>query len=925
MFGVRTGALAALFIVGSGAGAIAGVSPASAAGGTGWERPASSSGEGAVFRLDRQEMGRELNHAPGERSNAAPVRVSVPKPDGSLDEFEVFESPVMEPALAARHPEIKTYAGRSVDDATRTVRFDLGPLGLHASVLGGGAAYSVEPRSPGSSEHVIADDQEAPDTAARPLQDAIEALGAKPAPAGGHDDRRAGERVGLRTYRLALISDHTYADTVRDPDAPAGTGFRTTAAKVTLVNRLNQIFERDWAARLVLMDANDRLNLDTPALSTGTGGPCGDPGCYTEAQLTNCTSALIDQNVVVAGLIVGARNYDVGHIVMSRDTGGIARLSSVGGAPKAAGCSANKTRSVTKTWFLGVFAHELGHQFGAHHTWSQCSFGPPEDASAGVEPGGGATFMAYPGVCAPWNNVQGDREQYYSQHSLAEFHANATAERQPLNSQQNIRLRGFADGDSYRLTYAGGASAPITLAEQTLAGIKAAIEGIPGWPEGATVNPISVSANGLLVDFGGTLAGVQPEMLGVTDAVGTEPVIGERIAGGVQANGGRVELTGNHQPVVSAPPEATIPLRTPFALTGSGADGDGDALTYLWEQTDGSQNGSGSFDNVTRSAGPLFSVFSFQTHLPPDSPEFPETDDSRLKGFPTTEPKRSFPDVAQVVADNTNAGTGNCPSAPATVLTECRAEVLPTSAYTGTRGDRTMGFRLTARDNHPGAGGTAFADTLVRIDPAAGPFRVTSPATATTLQTGAAVPVAWSVAGTDRLADKVAIRLSLDGGTTFPIKLADKTANDGLAVVELPRHVLTTQGVLRVEAVGGVWFDLAHGLITIRDGALVPQKPSLSFGSTEVGHLGAKRDAEVHNVSNAPVTLGTVVLEGADAAAFSVTKDECSTQVLQPGKKCKVQLRFSPVHTGASVAGLAVPSDDVASPLRIVLTGEGKE
>ena len=38
--------------------------------------------------------------------------------------------------------------------------------------------------------------------------------------------------------------------------------------------------------------------------------------------------------------------------------------------------------------------------------------------------------------------------------------------------------------------------------------------------------------------------------------------------------------------MTTAAAEYTIPVRTPFALTGRRTDSDGDTLTYMWEQND---------------------------------------------------------------------------------------------------------------------------------------------------------------------------------------------------------------------------------------------------------------------------------------------------------------------------------------------------
>ena len=112
--------------------------------------------------------------------------------------------------------------------------------------------------------------------------------------------------------------------------------------------------------------------------------------------------------------------------------------------------------------------------------------------------------------------------------------------------------------------------------------------------------------------FAGTLAATNvPVLLALTNfSAGASGFVGETDKGGAVDNkGGIITPTGNAIPVVTAPAQYTIPLRTPFALTGSATDADGDSLLYSWEQNDRGGAAGTSLLNNTKTNGPLFAMF----------------------------------------------------------------------------------------------------------------------------------------------------------------------------------------------------------------------------------------------------------------------------------------------------------------------------
>jgi hypothetical protein len=1077
----------------------------------------------------------------------------------------------MEPGLAEKHPEIKTYAGTGIDDRSATIRFDLTPLGFHASVRGQSGSWYIDPyyhldqslyvvyfRNDLENPHGVFIERELdeallstdhsfyrvgdtvrlsgsgfgsntvvtltisdPENSSRTrnlevrtdengsfeLKFAASSDGSAAAlnisAADGVKNADAAYEVipklgnapllatgdQLRTYRLALITDPGYA---------AYVGFaNVTAAKVSLINRVDQLYEEDLSVRMVLVANNDLLNLDTWDLATGPNGPCGAAGCFTQAQVTGCASTTRARFVI--GQIIGASNYDIGHLALGQPGGGVANLGVVGRSNKAGGCTGIPT-PVGDFYAVDYVAHEMGHQFAGNHPFNgnqlNCS-GGNRSATVSVEPGSGSSVMAYAGICLT-DDLQRHSDPYFSQRSQTDITTYTASNQAAINEVQTASLLHFGGGnevqvvtfgpgyapvftvrpvtvainaapsatsrggaeengntvtiatgnghtllvgdsvtvagvgvagyngtwtvtavpssrsfqytnptaglatsgggtiapndvgatesgttatirtttvhnrlvgevvtvagvgvagyngtftitavtprtfdyttvaglansgagtatfnapfqvriggndsavigttalpfssaniqtainaisgfagtvtvsgaastgftvtyggvsagvdvpniqlvnlscggcfasvqetnhgganDSFTLNYNGNVSAPITNGTNyTAAGILAVLT--PILPAGGTATVAGFAGGGFnntgfQVTYTGTFAGTNvPVMLALQNfSSGASGFVNETDKGGAVDNkGGTITSTGNAIPVVTAPAQFTIPLRTPFALTGSATDADNDTMTFSWEQNDrGGTNGTSLLIN-TKANGPLFAMF-------PKSGQISDSD-SLLYNSPgentlTTNSTRVFPDLQQILVDNTNAATGACTSGPVAQpvpvnANECFAEFLPTIDYAGFTGVNaaplSLHFRLTARD---GKGGVDSADTTLLIDNTAGPLRVTSQSSAVIYSGNSSQTVTWDVNNTalPALAPNVKILVSKDGGLTFPYVLAASTPNDGSETITMP-NVNTALARIKVEAVGNIFFDVNHSNFNIESPTAAP-------------------------------------------------------------------------------------------------------
>ena len=703
------------------------------------------------LRLNSLAMRRLLEQAPAESLRAADERsleLPLPMPDGSMIRFSVVQSPVLEPLLAAKYPEIRTFTGQSIDDPTVTMRCDLTPLGFHATVVGTaqGVVSIHPPESQEPSDRYISYFGMAAGGGPEAIScDFRDPLGNSGATSAGHNPDHAQYReaeansplaasyqVGesLRTFRIAVAATWEYSNSFG-----GGTTAGTVASITTWLNGVNAIYEREMAIRLRLVDA------PTIIYSTERG--------FTSASdpFSNGSNGTLLGQAGPVFASYGAANFDVGH-VLGTGGGGVAYLgvvcrdSTVSGGPvKGLGVS-SLGGSLGNSGGIYVIAHELGHQFGAYHTFNGTSGncgGSNRTGNSAFEPGSGMTIMSYAGGCGPDNIV--------------------------------------------------------------------------------------LSATGTLRFHVGSLRQMFAHLEGVGRCF-------------TSAN------TSNSPPTVSAGPDYTIPVGTPFELRATGSDpdaADNASLTYVWEQTDPGLSfsnppytDSGDPSSTTR---PIFRSYA-----------------------PVSSPVRVFPSLNYIL------NNANVP--PDTVNGLRSAESLPAVG-------RVLNFGVALRDNRSGGGGLAEDGVRLTVAAGTGPFRVTAPNTAISWTGGTTPNVTWQVSNTNLSpinCSQVRISLSTDGGQTFPIILSAATPNDGSEAVTVPSGISTTQARIRVEAVGNIFFDISDVPFTI-----------ISGGATNLPTVTAFASNPATPTANAPFSgtlTGTNFISGATEVWFCV--DGTSTCSLLP-------------------------------------------
>ena len=336
-------------------------------------------------------------------SKDQPVLLNVMMADGSFDQFSIVQYQMMEPGLASRYPDIRTFHGTSATDPSRRIRINYTVHGLRAVITDVDGQTYIDHLQRNDKNHKIIykrNDFAANEDWKCDYQE--EKLDIKD-DSGVANSNRSGD-CNFRSYRFSITATGEYSN--YHGATSAANSALVLSAIVTTVDRVNDIFEQDLTMRLILISNVDDVFYYNSATDPFSGTSSG---------------SMINENQTNTDAVIGSANYDLGHIV-STGGSGLAGLGVI--------CSnGNKARGVTgistpegDPFDIDYVAHEIGHQLGANHTQNNsCN----RNTSTAMEPGSASTIMGYAGICAP--NVQNNSDAYFHAISIQEMNGELTS------------------------------------------------------------------------------------------------------------------------------------------------------------------------------------------------------------------------------------------------------------------------------------------------------------------------------------------------------------------------------------------------------------------------------------------------------------------------------------------------------------------
>ncbi|WP_264525647.1 reprolysin-like metallopeptidase [Flavobacterium sp. N502536] len=377
------------------------------------KRGISSDSGRLYYKLNSDFLKARLVTTTSKSANSTSAEITIPNAKGVLERFTVWEYSNFEPELQAKYPEIRAYEGRGLDDKTAKIYFSVAPIGVQTMVLRTDKpAEYIEQNQEDRSSYVLFTNTDAADKTHLDCK-TLDAVSQKNN--SSNTAKSAANNKVFKTFRLALSCTGEYTAYFGGTKAGAVAGMNAT------LSRVNGVFNKDLAVRVVLIANNDAV-IYTNALAD----PYSDPSKGTSRDPSDGNDYWSKEVQSTLTSVIGEANYDIGHLFGHDGGGGNAGcIGCVCDSPTpsdamgkgSAYTSPSDQKPEGDTFDIDFVAHEIGHQLGANHTFS---YDGSERTGLNVEPGSGSTIMGYAGISQGYD-IQSHSDAYFAYASILQI------------------------------------------------------------------------------------------------------------------------------------------------------------------------------------------------------------------------------------------------------------------------------------------------------------------------------------------------------------------------------------------------------------------------------------------------------------------------------------------------------------------------
>ena len=335
-----------------------------------------------------------------------PLLLYFPNEENALEPFNLSSVSLFSSEAAKQYPQIKAYRGISTTRLGVSIRITISPQGISGTMRTPSGMLFLQPKKEDQGKHIYyqrKDDLDQTDVLPFCTTD-LEKIAPKRENSSTTQKATSITTGALKTYRFAVAGTAEYTAFWGDNDDTNGTNQEDALAAVAnTVNRMNEVLEVDLGVRLELVTTASLL--------------------YTDTTTDPFTGNFNDEIQETLTAEVGEANYDIGHLFhrgsANGDAGSVGNVCQNGQKGSAFSSHPFTATNGSGGNFLSDYfdidyvIHEVGHQFGALHSFAHNT----EGYDVNSEPGSGSTIMSYAGI-VNGQNMQRHSDPYFHYYSI---------------------------------------------------------------------------------------------------------------------------------------------------------------------------------------------------------------------------------------------------------------------------------------------------------------------------------------------------------------------------------------------------------------------------------------------------------------------------------------------------------------------------